>query len=143
MTCEREARHRLGIACRLLGEAEQDADLGRWRSCAANAQQAVEHAAKAVLACYGPVPRTHDVHVNLRKLAQTEAGASGEGERIERLSAVAAAYGREQHMRVTYGDEDDLVSPYDLIDEAEGRQSAADAREACELAQQIVESRFP
>ncbi|MGD8238665.1 MAG: HEPN domain-containing protein [Armatimonadota bacterium] len=143
MTCEREARHRLDIACRLMGEAEQDAELGRWRSSAANGQQALEHASKAVLACYGPVPRTHYVHVNLQNIVRTSTAGPDNAERIQRLSAIATGYGREQHMRVTYGDEDELVSPYDLIDEAEGRQSAADAREACELAHRIVDSRFP
>ena len=83
------------------------------------------------------------MHVNLQRIMQTGAAGPGDTEHVQRLSAIAASYGREQHMRVTYGDEDELVSPYDLIDEAEGRQSAADAREACELAQQIVESHFP
>lgn len=144
MNSEREARHRLGIARQLLGEAQQDADMARWRSCAANSQQAVEHAAKSVLVCYGPVPRTHDVHANLRRLMRTITAATPMViERVEQLSEIAKAYGREQHMRVTYGDEDALVSPYELIDEAEARQSVADAREACELARQIIEARFP
>ena len=142
MNCEREAQHRLGIACRLLAEAEQDAQLGRWRSCAANSQHGVEQAAKAVLACYGPVPRTHDVHVNLGKLVRSGRPTAVDAERVERLAAIAKRHGREQHMRVTYGDEDGLVSPYELIDEAEAREGVADAAEACELARQVVEARF-
>jgi HEPN domain-containing protein len=62
-----EAEYRLNLAEGFLGEALQDLGLERWRSCVDNSQLAVEDAGKAVLALLGPLGRTRNPAVLLRK----------------------------------------------------------------------------
>ena len=61
MDSARDAEYRLRLARGFLAEAEEDVRLSRWRSCVDNAQLALENAAKAVIARFGPIPRSHDV----------------------------------------------------------------------------------
>lgn len=60
MQVTNEVRYRQRLAEGFLGEARQDVELRRWRSCIDNSQLAVENAAKAALALLGPVGRTHN-----------------------------------------------------------------------------------
>ena len=68
-----QARFHMRIAQNFLEEARQDVQMSRWRSCASNAQMATEHALKAILALYMPVPRVHNPVGSLSRLLQQRA----------------------------------------------------------------------
>ena len=72
MDSEQDVNFRLRLAEGFLQEAEEDLILSRWRSRVDNAQLAVENAVKAILARYGPVPKTHEVARLLANLQQLE-----------------------------------------------------------------------
>ena len=55
-----------------LKDARQDFQLARWRSCVSNAQMAIGHALKSILALYVPVPRVHDPTDDLFRLLAQE-----------------------------------------------------------------------
>ena len=60
MPAPEEVSYRLRLVLGFLEEAQQDFNLGRWRSCVDNSQLVTENAAKAMLALLGPVGRTHN-----------------------------------------------------------------------------------
>jgi len=96
MTSREEVAYRLRLAAGFLSEARQDCGSTRWRSCVDNSQLAVENAAKALLAIFGPVGRTHRPAVFLRE-ALTEGDFRtpweifGEDDGREALSIAEAA----------------------------------------------------
>ena len=58
MHAEKATDYRLALARGFLEEAEQDRELGRWRSCVDNSQLAVEDSGKAVISLFGVSPKT-------------------------------------------------------------------------------------
>ncbi|MGH7361336.1 MAG: HEPN domain-containing protein, partial [Candidatus Methylomirabilales bacterium] len=58
------------LARGFLQEAEQVYDLRRWRSCVDNAQMSVENAAKAILAFFGPLAKTHEPSTHFRNVIE-------------------------------------------------------------------------
>lgn len=140
MPAPEEAFYRLRLVLGFLGEARQDFNLGRWRSCVNNSQLVTENAAKAVLALLGPVGRTHNPSLLLR-----EALAAGEfpGEissRVERLAECAELLGPDIHVQSDYGDEAGGLTPWELFDQDSARQALDLADEAGDLAQQLFAS---
>lgn len=59
MKSKSESRYRLELAEGFLGEAKQDFELLRWRSCVDNSQLAVENSGKTVVACFRPIEKSH------------------------------------------------------------------------------------
>lgn len=60
MTAVDDARYRLGVARQLVERAQRMLEIVFWREAALFARGAIEHAAKAILACFTTVSRTHD-----------------------------------------------------------------------------------
>ena len=133
-----DAEYRLRVARGFLDEAQQDAELGRWRSAVHNAQLAVENAAKAVLALCGPVGRTHNPALQLRNTLNEAMFKWPDPNSVQRLADLAEMLGFDVHVQTDYGDEMEGRTPWELFDEDDARQSVAIATEASELAQQIV-----
>lgn len=131
------ARYRLGLAQGFLSEARQDIDIDRFRSCVSNAQLSIENAAKAVIALFGPVGKTHEPWRELKALLDEEAIPQALWGQVERLATLAARYGLKEHFLTDYGDEAQLLSPWQLF----GQEDAAEALETAEtcfaLAQEI------
>ncbi|HEC35028.1 MAG TPA: HEPN domain-containing protein [Anaerolineae bacterium] len=134
----RDAAYRLRLAQGFLNEAHQDLDLGRWRSVMDNAQLAVENAAKAVLALLGPVGRTHNPAVQLRRALGDGLFAAPEDDRVQRLTELAELLGPDVHIQTDYGDEAGGLTPWELFDEEDARQALDIAGEAVELAVAVV-----
>jgi len=86
------ALYRLKLAKQHLEMAEEDLGLKRWPSCVSNARVAFENAAKAILACFGPIPRTHDTAECLQRLP-LEGLPEDMRTRIEEITLVAGEYG--------------------------------------------------
>lgn len=135
---QEDARHRLRLAEGFLGEARQDAELSRWRSCVDNSQLAAENAAKAPLAVLGPVGRTHAPAALLRRAMAADRFPQSILPHVERLAELAEQLGWDIHMASDYGDEATRRTPWELFDESYARQALAHAEEAVALVRSIV-----
>lgn len=137
MQASDEARYRLRLAAGFLGEARQDLDLKRWRSCVDNSQLAAENAAKAALALVAPVGATHEPAALLRKVLSSGAYPSSVAPLVERVAECAARLGWSVHVETDYGDHISMQTPWELFDETDARQALALAEEAVRLAEEL------
>lgn len=133
-----EAEYRLNLAEGFLGEARQDLGLARWRSCVDNSQLAVENAAKAALAVLGPVGRTHNPAVLLRKALEEGRFPEDARAQAERITECARLLGPDIHAQSDYGDEAAWKTPWELFSEADAKQAVTLADEAVRLARELV-----
>ncbi len=133
-----EAEYRLNLAEGFLVEARQDLHLERWRSCVDNSQLAVENAAKATLALLGPLGRTHNPAVLLRKALQEGRFLQGVRAQVERITECARLLGPDIHAQSDYGDEAGWKTPWELFSEADAKQALGLADEAVRLARELV-----
>ncbi len=85
MNTPEEVTYRLSLAKGFLAEAEQDMDLGRWRSCVDNAQLTVENAGKTVLALFGITPKTHDPARQVAALLRNQSLPKDVQEQMQRM----------------------------------------------------------
>jgi len=126
-----EARYRLRLAEGFASEARQDISLGRWRSCVDNSQLAVENAAKAALALFGPVGRTHRPAPLLREALEAGDFSDSAADLAERLAENAELLGPDIHIESDYGDEANWRTPWELF-------TADDAQSALTMAEDAV-----
>ncbi|MBC7225958.1 MAG: HEPN domain-containing protein [Thermoflexales bacterium] len=119
-------------------EARQDLSLKRWRSVMDNAQLAVENAAKAVLALFGPVGRTHNPAPLLRQALEDSRLYGIDAEKVQRLAELAELLGFDVHVQTDYGDEFAGLTPWELFDKTDAAQALEMAEEAIALARAIV-----
>jgi HEPN domain-containing protein len=133
------ARYRLHLAEHHLDLARRHLSLELWPSTVDDCQVVAENSAKAVLALLAPLARTHDpaklLHQALREGRFPQAVLN----RVERLAQDAERLGPEVHMQVTYGDDVNYVSPWELFGEAHARDYLGVAEEAFRLAGDIVQ----
>ncbi|MDR7535854.1 MAG: HEPN domain-containing protein [Armatimonadota bacterium] len=133
-----ESAYRLNLAEGFLNEARQDLGIARWRSCVDNSQLAVENAGKAVLALLGPLGRTHNPAVLLRKALEEGRFPAEVRARVERITECARLLGPDIHAQSDYGDEAAWKTPWELFSEADAKQALALADEAVHLAREVV-----
>ncbi len=134
-----EARYRLRLAQGFLGEARQDVELRRWRSCVDNSQLATENAAKAVLALIGPVGYTHEPGEILKEALKERRLPQTSENQVRRIAECAERLGPEVHIESDYGDEQHWRTPWELFDEVRAREALELAEAAVRLAAQLVE----
>jgi len=139
---EEDSRYRLRLARGFLQEAEQDYQLRRWRSCVDNAQMSVENAAKAILALFGPLTKTHDPSAHLRSLVESGRVAGPVKETLERLLETFDTIGAEEHFLTDYGDEAAYRDPWSLFGEEDARR-ALEAARRCALGAARIFDEFP
>lgn len=132
-----DACYRLELAEGFLGEARQDLDLDRFRSCVDHAQLSIENAAKAVIALFGPVGKTHEPWRELKTLLDKEVIPQQLREHVERLVTLAARYGLKEHFLTDYGDEVRLLSPWQLFDQEDAAEALETAETCFALAREI------
>lgn len=139
MTGVESLRYRLRLAETCLEAAQHAVGGGMWWLAAQQGQMAVENAAKAVCGYFGPEPRSHDVR---DRLADAVAAATLEADQrteLDELSRLAARYGREAHVRFSYGDEASRRPPSEVVSEDEGRAALEAARRAVEIVRRFSE----
>lgn len=135
-----QVAYRLDLARGFLREAEQDLQLGRWRSCVDNAQLAVENSGKAVLALYGVSPKTHDPAREVSALLRGRAVDPDSRRAMEGLLPDLLALGAAEHFLTDYGDETSGTLPWDLFTEESAQDAIGAARRSLEGAQRIAAS---
>jgi len=133
-----DAEYRLKLAQGFLAEAEEDLRLSRWRSCVDNAQLAVENAAKAVIARFSPVPRSHDVSALLTEHIEQGRIPPEHRPQVERLRDLSQELGYEEHVRSDYGEEARGITPWELFQEPDATRAIEIARRAVGLAGELA-----
>ncbi|MFQ6015424.1 MAG: HEPN domain-containing protein [Anaerolineae bacterium] len=141
MNSSEDAAYRLQLARECLSEAEEDLNLKRWRPCVDGAQLAIENAAKAIVACFGPVPRTHELGERLQVISTLDR-AKDVAAKIEPIIPLVVEYGTQMHIRVTYGDEKTFRTPRMLFGEGDAVKAAANARQVVAVAERVYEHFF-
>lgn len=141
MIAAKDALFRLETARRYLTAAEKMREAGEWPGCVHYAQMAVENGVKAVLACLGPVPRSHDLTEWLYRVLEEELPEEVRL-RIQQLVPLAEEYGRKKHILTTYGDEESFLTPWDLFGETDAQKAVEDARRCITLAGEVYEHQF-
>ena len=132
------AQYRLNVAQGFLAEARQNLAARQWRAAVEHCQLAVENAAKTALALLGPVPRTHDPGTTLHRVLEQGRFPEAVRPEVERLIALAGELGADIHIAISYGDEDALLTPWDLFDESDARRAFEFANEACLSAEALM-----
>ncbi len=132
------AHYRFRIARGFLREALLDVDLHRWRSTVDNPQLAVENAAKSVLALVGPVGRTHNPAIQLRRLLGEEVFLPTWQDRVCQLAEYAEVLGADVHIQTDYGNESEGRTPWELFDEEDAQHALIIAQEAVTLSEGII-----
>lgn len=139
MHFEEDARYRLRLARGFLQEAEQDYGLRRWRSCVNRAQRSDVNAAKAILAFFGPLAKTHDPAAHLRNLIESGRLLGPPKETLERLLETFGTIGAKEHFLTDYGDEATYQDPWSLFGENDARRALEAARRCVSGAAHIFE----
>jgi len=141
MISDRDALYRLEMASRYLAAAEKMLAAEEWPGCVHYAQLTVENAAKAVLACLGPIPRTHDIAEWLQKSLEQEL-PEAVSIQVRGILPIVGEYGRKKHILTTYGDEELFRTPWDLFAEEDARQAVEDARRCLGAASEVCKYYF-
>lgn len=134
------ASYRLRMAEGFLKEAEADFQARRWRACVSHAQLAVEHALKAIIACFTLPPKTHNpAQVLMTLLRQGQIPIHWEQE-VENLASLGQNLGPEVHIRTDYGDEPFELTPWELFDEEDAQEALAIAREVIARTRALIQA---
>lgn len=128
-----DAKYRLKLAKGFLKEAEEDVKLGRWRSCVDNAQLAVENSGKAILCIFGPLEKTHEPSLQLKRLLKQRRIPEKLISRIEEIIPLLGELGSDEHFLTDYGDEESSLSPWELF-------SKEDADKAIKIARRCLKN---
>ena len=142
MTPRDEASYRIGLARTHLRAAEQLLYASIWPQCALLARAALENAAKAILACFKAVPRTHEPADILRSALSERRFPAALIVRGRDLLPILSQYGMSRHVQLAYGDEQNLLLPDALIQEEDARQAIADARAIVVFSADVQEALF-
>lgn len=134
----KEARYRLNLSEGYLKEAEQLSNNQLWRASVSSAQLAVENAAKAVLALFRPVVKTHDLGGLLLNLIEEEEIEAGRAAEVERLAICVSRLGFREHVLTDYGDELTFTLPWELYTKERSDNALVVARDAVTIAQKLV-----
>jgi HEPN domain-containing protein len=139
-----EAEWRLRVAREHLDVARRSLGAGVLLPAADNARKSVENAIKAAIACYGPVPRTHDAAASLSGLLQAGAAVPAASRAdVAQLVTLGQRHGLVEHLRLSYGDEQAGQTPAQLVTAASAQSSIADAEEAVRIAGSLVAAVVP
>ncbi len=112
------APYRLELARRSLESARDNHARGNWRDSALFARAAVEHASKAMLACFTAVPRTHEPARVLELALAAPAFPLELRSEAEAHRPALAGFGLSEHILLSYGDEEHGIDPWSLVDAA-------------------------
>jgi HEPN domain-containing protein len=130
MTGQDESAFRLRSAQKLLEKADEEASRASWREAALFARAAVENAAKAVLACFTTVPKTHEPALVLEEAVRLPGFPAALVPEAQSLLPIWRRYGMSQHVLLSYGDEQNLLDPWSLATPGLAREALAAAQTA-------------
>ena len=127
-----EVNYRKRLAEGFLAEARQDMGLKRWRACVSNSQLAAENSAKALLAMLGPVGKTHQPTVLLRKALDEGRFADAARLAVDAVADAAETLGSDVHIESDYGDDARWLTPWEIFGSEEASLALGKAEQAVE-----------
>ena len=132
--------YRLRTASEFLDTASFDFTHNQWAQCVQQAQLAVENAAKAVLACFGPIPRTHTPQDELKGILQyAQQSLSTEvADAIQVIIVSCQHLGWREHILASYGDEEHRLTPSQLFNRSQAANALESAKHALENTQTVI-----
>jgi HEPN domain-containing protein len=142
VTARDDSAYRLEVARGLLSKAQDALGRAEWHTAELFARGAVEHAAKALLACFTGVPRTHEPAEVLRVALAQPAFPPELRADAQALSTPAASYGLARHLELSYGDERRRIPPWALVTESGARSAVDVAGRLADLADRCGKSLF-
>lgn len=141
MTASEESAFRLRLAEDMFSRARR-AEAGDPATAVLLARGAIENAAKAVLACFSAVSRSHEP-AELLQAALGEADFPEScREAAVQLLPLVVPYGAQKHAQTAYGDESKHLLPSEIIDVAQASTALKVARSALDVAQRIRQAVF-
>jgi HEPN domain-containing protein len=140
MSPDTSAAFRLNLARHSLESARDNFTRSNWRDSALFSRAAIEHAAKAMLACFSAVPRTHEPARILELALEAASFPESCRDRAVKLLPRLGGYGMQEHILLSYGDEEHGIDPWSIVDDKRAASHLADASEIALLAATCCES---
>ncbi|HEY3354414.1 MAG TPA: hypothetical protein VGQ83_14275 [Polyangia bacterium] len=138
MTAEQDARFRLGLARKLLERARDEVTRGSWREAALFGRGAIENAAKAIVACFAAVPRSHEPSALLAGALADPRFPAAHRAAAATLLPRLAGHGMAEHVLLSYGDERNRIDPWSLVTAQHAGETIAAAAETAALADAVL-----
>lgn len=110
-----------------------------YRSVVDNAQLVVENSIKAVISIFKPVPKVHELDEVVNELIHEGDFEQEDKERLRELKGYAQLLGFEEHIKTDYGDEISHLTPWELFDEEDAKESLRIAKKAFKIAKNFKE----
>jgi HEPN domain-containing protein len=126
------------LAERSLERGRDNHQRRQWRDSALFSRASVEHAAKAILACFAAVPRTHEPARLLRAALEAEGFPAELRARAGDLLAELEGFGMQEHILLSYGDEEHGIDPWSMVDEVRATGHLRIAHATTALARECV-----
>jgi len=130
-----EVKYRYRLASNHFKRAEQLFKLGDWSGAVSSAQLAVENFAKAVISVYEIPTWSHDPSDQLEGvIAKVPSELTSKAVRLASIARTLAP----EHGRSSYGEPEKGLTPSDIYRESHAVDALGKAREAKELAEEIL-----
>ncbi len=142
MTGRDDSAFRLGMAERLLARGLEASARGEWREASLFARSAIEAASKSIIACFSSVPRSHEPGALLERALGHDAFPGQLKDEARRLAGEWDAYGMEEHVLLSYGDEVNRIDPWTLVTSGKAGEAIAEATRAVDFASRVRSSVF-
>lgn len=139
MRSRKEADYRLKLAEQFCAEAERAFGQGEWRSCVRSCRDGVENAAKAVIAYFEPVEKSHNPDRQLSRLLEQKLIDRSLEKGIRELVGLSAEMGMKKHILIQYGDEETFRDPWQFFDRASATAAIESARKSVEIGRRVYE----
>lgn len=142
MNSHDDAKYRLDLALGYAKEAEDDLSTERWWACVSNAQVAIENAGKALIACFEPVEKVHELVPQLERLLKREQLPDALRRTLAGLVPIFARHGHGEHIKSTYGDDSTRTPPWQIYKTDDARRAVTDMQTVIRTAQQVMDDYF-
>lgn len=144
LSSEEEAKYRLTLAEGYLKRAEEAAKHQDHLAVISNSQQAVEKSAKAIISCFRIPSWSHDPSDELSEVMEDNRDKIEEkiGANIFQDINTLAMYSRNlapEHGRMSYGDPNLRIPPWDLADPQRASEALSYAQHSVSIAEEFIE----
>ena len=91
-----------------------------------------------MLSFFGPVAKTHNPAADLKQLIESERAPSEIEEVLFSIVKTASGYGMKEHFLTDYGDEIELLSPWEIFSKEDAEKAKGSALDCFAFAKQAT-----
>jgi hypothetical protein len=142
VTASPDSTYRLDLAGKLAARARDEITRRQWREGALFARGSIENAAKAIVACFQAVPRSHEPGALLASVTDDPRFPVSALAEARAILPRLDGYGMDEHVRLSYGDEQNRIDPWSLVTEDHAQDSLGVAEAMLTLANTVVLVQF-